>query len=232
MNTKHSKIALAVLAAALAPATLAHADEEEHVDVWVDLGPNGGLVIGGVNEELTEFTPGQRVFGAEFGEDPALPFFADEPGFQALDGTFDPGFLLQVNLEGALGAWNGNGFDDAAGHSMTVSFGPASVTTGGGPIAGFDFAADDLGGFHDHFDLDINGESGDPADDIYLLPMSLAFADGSNESETFWFVMNLGMDEVMHEAAIEWVELNLVPAPGVLALAGLAGLAGTRRRRA
>jgi hypothetical protein len=38
------------------------------------------------------------------------------------------------------------------------------------------------------------------------------------------------MSEEEHDAAIEWVELNLVPAPGAIALLGLAGVAGRRRR--
>jgi xanthosine utilization system XapX-like protein len=38
------------------------------------------------------------------------------------------------------------------------------------------------------------------------------------------------MSEEEHEAAVEWVEVNLAPAPGAIALLGVAGL--LRRRRA
>ena len=63
----------------------------------------------------------------------------------------------------------------------------------------------------------------------YLLEFT-AVMDGFTSSDSFWIVFNLGMDDEEFEGTVEWVEDNLVPAPGALALLGLTGLAGRRRR--
>jgi hypothetical protein len=211
---------------------------EEHLDVWIQNGGDG-IVIGGISEDGTETFPDTLVFGAEFGEDPQEPFFADEPGFQAMDGDFAPFAPFQINIVDSLGAWNGDGFG-LTDNTMTVSFGPATVTSGGGFIEGFQWQADTLGGFHDHFDLSINGDGGDPANGIYLLPLAISLGEelgGSpglpGLSDTFYFVMNLGEDERQHDAAMDWVQANLVPGPGGAALlAGLLLLGRSRRQRA
>jgi len=49
-------------------------------------------------------------------------------------------------------------------------------------------------------------------------------------SESFYVLFNLGESEIDHDEAIEWVEANLVPAPGALALLAAGVLAGRRRR--
>ena len=54
--------------------------------------------------------------------------------------------------------------------------------------------------------------------------------EGMLESESFWIVFNLGLDDEVFEESVEWVEGNLVPAPGALAILSIAGLAGRRRR--
>lgn len=218
-----------------APAYCAFGDEE-HLDVWVQ-NNSGTITIGGISEDGLEFHPGVRVFGAEFGEDPLFPFLATEPGFQATDGTFDPFEDLQFNLTDAVGVWNGSGFDTSIVETITLAFGPSSVTSGSGFVSGFTFQTDALGGFHDHFDITLNGDGGDPANGVYLLSLNMEFAalgpgGGTGTSDTFWFVMNLGEDELVHDAAIEWVEGNLVPAPGAGFLLLLAGVSRSRRRRA
>ena len=53
---------------------------------------------------------------------------------------------------------------------------------------------------------------------------------GFETSETFYVVFNLGLEEDDYEASVDWVSANLVPAPGVLALLGMGGLAVRRRR--
>ena len=68
-----------------------------------------------------------------------------------------------------------------------------------------------------------------PLAGIYLASFTVSAA-GLSTSETFYVLFNLGSDEAEHDAAIEWVESNLIPAPGALALLGLAGLASRRRR--
>ena len=69
----------------------------------------------------------------------------------------------------------------------------------------------------------------DPLDGIYLASFT-ASTSGFATSETFYVLFNLNESEIDHDEAIEWVEANIVPAPGALALLG-AGLLVLRRRR-
>jgi uncharacterized protein (TIGR03382 family) len=55
--------------------------------------------------------------------------------------------------------------------------------------------------------------------------------DGLQDSETFWIVFNLGLDEEDYETSVGWVEANLVPAPAALPVLGAMGLLVGRRRR-
>ena len=54
--------------------------------------------------------------------------------------------------------------------------------------------------------------------------------DGYANSDSFYIVFNLGLDDEVFEESVEWVEGNLVPAPGAIAMLAIAGLAGRRRR--
>lgn len=223
MNMKRSMNAAAMIAA-IAAGSSAMADG---VDVWVQI-LNGQLATGAIEEGGAPIAANWRVFGAEFGEDKMFPFFADEPGFEMFDGTVTAFTPFQINIAGAVERWNGGGFSSTA-ETMTLAFGPGSVTSGNGYISGFTFFADDEGGFHDHFDISIDGDGGDPNDGIYLLPLTISSAD-FGETLTFWFVMNLGQDERLHDEVIDWVVINLVPAPAALAFFALAGIGGSRRR--
>lgn len=231
MKTMMMASSVLLIATFASSAAFAGQPKEEHFDVWLRVGQSGNLVTGAISEDGDPISGGHRVFGAEFGEEPGEPFFSAEPGFQAFDGAFAGSNTFQLNLTDSLMRWNGVSFE-ATPETMTVEFGPSSVTTGNGFVDGFTFAADPEGGFHDHFDLFINGDGGDPTDGVYLLPMSIADVDGNlGSTETFWFVMNLNMDEDMHDAAMDWVTDNLAPAPGALALLAMTGVVGTRRRR-
>lgn len=206
------------------------ADDEEHFDVWLQIVDNA-IQTGAISEDGDPLDPTERVFGAEFGEDGAFPFTAFEPGFQLDDGSLSPFATMGFNIEDSVTRWTGDGFGTTA-ETMTLSFGPASVTSGNGLVNGFDFTADDEGGFHGHFDILLNGDGADPMNGVYLLPLSVnADLGGVNAtSDTFWFVMNLGEDEMVHDAAMDWVQMNLVPAPAGALLFGLMGFAARRRR--
>lgn len=236
MKTKHlALMSTAVVAVSISSNAIADLfGPEEHFDVWMQ--HDGSSLFTG---SITEGEPGtpinaiHRVFGAEFGEEPTEPFAADEPGFQSLDGAFDPFFDLRIDIAGPVQRWVGGGFGDTV-ETITLEFGPESVTSGDGFIEGFSFGLDDQGGFHGHFEIILNGGAlaSDPTDGVYLLPLQLDSADGSlNASDTFWFVMNLNMEETVHDEAIDWVETNLVPAPGALAILGLVPVVGMKRRR-
>jgi len=227
-HTIHTTFAAVLVSSVVFPAVAMADEEEEHFDVWFrDV--DGQIVTGSRFEDFSIRSQYERVFGGEFGEDPLFPFNADEPGFQAFD--FAPGTSFRVNATDALGVWNGGGFD-LADETMGVAFEGSSFTTGVGPVNGFTFDTDSDGDLHDHFELTLNGASGnDPDVGIYLLSLSVGYdGDPASFSDPFFFVMNLGEDEASHEAAIDWVNANLVPTPGGLLLLGAAGLMGRRRR--
>jgi len=211
--------------------TVSAAADEDHFDVWLQIEGNQ-MFTGSITEDLEPINSNWRVFGAELpGADGDEPFTADEPGFQLLDGSVDPFYNFQINITDAVTAWNGNGFDPVA-ETMSLEFGPQSVTSGDGFVEGFQWTADANGGFHDHFEIILNGDGGDPADGIYLLPLSIADPGGAfAATDTFWFVMNRGLSEAEHELSIEWVQQNIVPTPGAIGLLGCAALFGRRRRR-
>lgn len=208
-------------------------EEEEHFDVWFRLVDNQ-IVTGSRFEDETFRSLNERVFGAELGEDPMFPFNGDEPGFQAFATDFGPSTVFDFRLTDALGVWNGTGFETAA-ETMTLGFEGESVTTGPGAMAGFQFATDDTGFLHDHFELTLNGAGGsDPDTGVYLLGLSVGlFGETDSFSETFYYVLNLGESEDVHELAIDFVAMTLVPAPGALAflVAGATGFMARGRAR-
>ena len=215
------RIALAsVLVAPLALGASARADVV-HADIWVTA-VGGQLVTGGWDHDTgVVINPDQRVFEGELGLDPSFPFSGDEPGI----GSDLVGASVRLNVLNTLGAWNGAGFDFSSS-MLTVGYGGQSADTASGGFVSFAVTAGlDL---HPEYTLSGPGAS-DPANGIYLATFFFA-SNGLADSQVFWAVLNLGMSEEDHEAAVEWVEMNLVPAPSAIALLGVAGL--LRRRRA
>lgn len=220
LSRTSSTVALAAAVAGVSALDSTARADGELGDVWIS-SVAGTLVTGGFDHATgTVLNPSQRVFAAEFGIDPAFPFSTDEPGF-----TSDLlGSTMTVNLLSGLGRWNGAGFD-AATSSLFASYGgqDASSTTGGSfsflVTAGLDLHPEFT--LVDPLDVPLNG--------IYLASLTASTA-GYATSETFYVVFNLNESELDHEEAIEWVEANIVPAPGALALLA-AGLVTLRRRR-
>jgi hypothetical protein len=219
---------------AISAAAMAGPPEEEHFDVLLRLSSEGRIVTGAATEDEQLLRANERVFGAEFGGDPMFPFLATEPGFQTLLSSFSSLTSLTFNIEDEIGRWNGGGFDFGLDESMTLSFEGSSVDSAGGFVSGFDIMTDAGGYLHDHFFMNLNGAGrSDPLDGVYLMPLSFEITgNASSRSLPFWFVLNLNMSEEDHEAAIDWVTAELAPAPGGLALLGLAFMGGVRRRRA
>ncbi len=160
---------------------------------------------------------------------PATP---TSPASLAVDGEFAAGTGIGFTLYKALRTWNGSDFSTVAGPTINIEFGPNSVTTPltDGPIEGFTFAVPASGGFDEHWDFILSDVN---ATGIYLLEFELWSTDPTvARSERTWIVLNYGQSEADHDAAIEYAEENLVPAPGAVALLGVAGLMASRRRRA
>ncbi|MBM4099361.1 MAG: hypothetical protein FJ260_05320 [Planctomycetes bacterium] len=219
---RHSPLYASILAITMLSIALpAAADEKEvHLDLWVTA-IDGVTVTGGWDHDTGNVVnPFQRVFDAELGLDATFPFSGDEPGI----GSNLVGSSITMNLLQGLGAWNGSGFS-ASTYALLASYGgqDASSATGGS----FSFLVTQ--GLDLHPEYTLSAQSGDPDNGIYLAAFTVAA--GSNAvSDTFWVVFNLGMAEADHEAAVEWAEANLVPAPGILAAAAIAGLTSARSR--
>ena len=215
------RIFATIASSALLATATAQADEgkEGHVDLWVTAS-NGSLVTGGWDHLTGEVVaPSLRVFEAEFGIDPLFPFATDEPGI----GSDLLGATLTMNLLAGLGRWNGAGFD-ATDAVLAASYGGQDAST----VAGGAFSFLVSEGLDLHPEYSLAGAGGDPLDGIYLAAFTVA-STGYGTSETFWIVFNLNLDASDHEAARDWVEANLVPAPHAIAVFALA--AGARRRR-
>ena len=181
--------------------------------------------------DLGVFSPGQRVFGAEFGE--LFPDFTDEPGFDSLPGTFPVPSAITFNIRSALRLWEGDHFGTIIpAERLQIGFGPITpVLT---PLTdvltpGFGIAVGSNGEWHRHLEYTLQSPA---AEGIYLLEMSLVGNHSSmGESLPFWIVFNQNMPETEHDEAIEWANNNLVPAPGAGGVLLAAGALLSRRRR-
>lgn len=238
------KYAMTACAAALIAGVSSTALAGE-LDVWVSF-ENGRIAIGSADKGTNPvtFTPGVRVFEAEFGELPLFPNLLDEPGFYTE--TLPAGTGIGFNIVDALRSWNGFNFDTIPTQTMSIFSddlfpdGPEAITpaSAGGFVPGFQFVeADASGFFDDHPVFQLNNQ----ADGIYLLSLELfTNASGIANSETLYIVFGSNLDgtfgddeafEEAIEAAIDYVNNVIIPSPGTMGLLGLAGLAAARRRR-
>lgn len=195
---------------------------------------DGGVVLTGIGDHDAQVINdiGERVFAAEMSL-VGSNWFADEPGIFIAANSMPDGVGVGFVLEAALRRWDGTGgvdFSSIPSQAMTLEFGPLSVATAAadGDVAGFSIAYDASSptGFDEHFDFLLDAATGEG---IYLLQMRFT-VDGFTDSLSTWTVFNAGLDEELHETAIEYVESTYVPAPGALAMLA-AGLVGVRRRR-
>lgn len=210
----------ATIALAIAGTALAHEG-----DVGLKI-VNGGIVTGIVDDGPGgEFViPGQRVFAGEmfdFGGE----IYADGPGLFAAAGEF-PDSDLNFDFASPVQRWTGSEFASAT-QTFTLEFGPLSATS---PLAG---SAPGFGigvgpaGFDEHYDFYLN----DAETGVYLLALDFSSSDaGIGGALTTYLVFNNGEDEMVHDAAIDYVEDVIVPAPASLAVLGLGALALRRRR--
>ncbi len=194
----------------------------------------GGQVVTGIGDHDAQVITdiGERVFGAEMSL-VGSNWFADEPGIFIEAGSMPDNVGVGFVLEAAVRRWDGVGAVDFSALSpaaMTLEFGPLSASTAllDGDVGGFSilYDAESPTGFDEHWDFLLDASAGAG---IYLLQMRFT-VDGFADSESVWTVFNAGLDESVHEAAIEYVETVFVPSPG-MAVFGVAGLLAVRRRR-
>ncbi|MBY0312852.1 MAG: hypothetical protein K2W85_12345 [Phycisphaerales bacterium] len=226
MNIRVGLMTLGMVVAGVSPAALADGDDIQVTLVQGEL--RTGAVVGEPpNQNFGDLE--QRVFGAD------LDFNAitndvriDEPGYASRDPLL-LGQSFQFTIRKALRQWNGSAFV-----STTTTMGtglpdlgqpfintPATDT----PVAGYSWLlSDDF-----HFEWLLNGATAGTGQGIYLAELELT--TGQLTSRPFWIAFNYGLTEAEHDAAIDWVQESLVPAPGTAGILGLMILAGGRRRR-
>lgn len=194
----------------------------------------GGQVVTGIgdHDSGTISDIGERVFGADLGLNASF-WESEEPGIFIGEGSLPDNTLVGFVIEAALRYWDGTGPVNLsiAPDAMTLEFGPESRTTPAldSEVGGFSilYDADAPGGFDEHFDFLIDATA---PEGIYVLQMRFTLS-GFADSVSTWTVFNAGLDEELHDEAIEWVEANLVPAPGGIGLLAAGGLLLARRRR-
>jgi len=230
--------------------TLAAAAVVTAASAGVSYNTHWGLSVGSDGQLVTENWQGgigylgeSRLFTFNAQSAPVGGKFFDL-GTNSVGGTFATPGVIGFDFLDQLRIFNGDGFD-AVANTLTFAFGPATATSGVGEVSGFGTSVRDesthpgnpgqWGRHHTHHDVFIDGT--DPAAGVYLMSFRLWYQAGEGNpisygnSETFWVLFNLNGSDADVLAAQSWVEANLIPAPGALALLGLAGLGGTRRRR-
>jgi hypothetical protein len=232
MNTRFNPGARGMLLA-LGVLTASGAAHAHFGDIGVRPNAGGRLETYLVDEAFRGLSPVERVFGADLGSIEFGPFGVDDPGY--FTDSLAEGAVVGFNILSPLKKWNGAGFDAGIPETLQVGYfvgTPGEITrfTGAGFVSGFDFATVSGGGFDEHLSYILFGDGGDPSDGVYLLELELT-SDSYGPSDPFWIVFNLGLDEEDHDAAIDWVEDNLVPAPGAAGALALLGVAAVRRRR-
>lgn len=218
-TTLTATIALAV-AGSVAQSTLAHEGD-------VGLKIVDGRIVTGIVEDGPggEFVvPGQRVFAGEMFEFGGR-IYADGPGLFAAPGEF-PDSDLNFDFASPVQHWDGSTFVSAT-QTYTLEFGPLSATSpaaGTAPGFGFGVGPD---GFDEHYDFYLN----DPETGVYLLALDLSSSESSiGGAMTTYLVFNNGEDESIHDAAIDYVQDVIIPAPASLAVLGVGALVMRRRR--
>jgi hypothetical protein len=184
----------------------------------------------------------ERVVEGEFGEAPNPANVADEPGLEVDDGIFNVGETLSFDVSDILGKhlwfWDGSdvnnvAFQDSAHdltieHPLTAATTALSSSTGGGASGFLVGAADSDGGIHQ--DLEFVLDTPSPTSGVYLFGLEMT-SDTYASSDTVYFVLASGVDEMVHEAAVDWVtDTFTVPESHGLALLWIAPLFWMMRR--
>lgn len=175
MHRKQLKLVFFVATAIITAGSVrqAHAD--------FDVRPYNGagqIVTGGWDDGTEEFVPIETSFGYAFGDDPADPFFTQDPGFNAAAGSgLTPGSTMAFDILGPgsgsilpfdLNYWDGTGTVSwgsvPAGEKLNYSLGSHSLTFGSSStsvIPGFNLQTlTSLGAMHQHLGATLLGSDG------------------------------------------------------------------------
>lgn len=224
---------VSIAAFGAASPALAH---EGDVGLRNDAGRLSTILVDGEPPMQTFLDP-ERVFGAEllYSMDD-LAVLTDEPHFATNDASV-LGLPINFTLTKSLRVWNDTlGVFEATSQTMTVgnpSLGLANVTT---PPTDSLVAAATIPSFQAHNPVylwTLDGATASTGEGVYLVEGVFANPGGSLQSSLpVFFVFNYGLDEEVHDRAIDYAAGVLVPAPGTAAcLLALGAGAAVRRRR-
>lgn len=206
------------------------------------------LTAVGDDEANTFERVGFRVFGGEVQADweGTGLFGIDDPGFLILDGTqgnsstnsnIANGANVSLTVTSTLRAWTGTDFSGTTSNTMEFDYlGSTTSTPAVDSNVNVFNALYNGGAFDEHPEYFLIG-AGDPASPetgVFLFEAFFTVTDGSGalSTDTVFFVFNNGADDATFDAAFEYAEDVLVPAPGAFALVAGAGILAARRRRA
>jgi hypothetical protein len=193
---------------AFAAALASGAAHAQHLgDISLEI-VNGTIVT---NAYGTSGTAPERVFGATFG-DTGVARFTSNPGFEALPGTFATGTRVGFTPRSGLLRFTGSAVEPVAAERLEIKFLTLASVVGPDPVPGFSLAVQSNGGWHRHLSFTLFAESGKlPSSGLYVVEFELYSNDGVTlPSEPFWIVFNDGKPAVELNAALAWVESNLV----------------------
>jgi hypothetical protein len=153
----------------------------------------------------------ERVFGATFG-DTGVARFTSNPGFEALPGTFATGTRVGFTPRSGLMRFTGSAVEPVAFERLEIKFLTLASVVGPDPVPGFSLAVQSNGGWHRHLNFRLFAESGKlPSSGLYVVEFELYSNDGITlPSAPFWVVFNDGKPATELNAALAWVESNLV----------------------
>ena len=189
-------------------------------DIIVDISPWGQIRTGDVDTVSGQANMGVRVFDGWFGKQPN---FTNDPGYDTLLGTFQPGELVGFNIRSALRVWNGDDFSTIADERVQFRF--AQTLQAMTPetdvwTEGFKVSVPTDGKWHRHIGMLLlgpaDGQGGflQPSDGVYLLHMELdTTQSGVIYSQPYWLIMNQNRPTQEVIDAKGWVRDNFLPSP-------------------
>jgi hypothetical protein len=247
MNLQRMVWLLLVSAVMIDTATAQHSD--------LELFDEGGQVA--VEPRIAEGEFGEALNPPYRADEPGLESDPDElavHGEAPLPGGALVGFdVVAYTLGGStksLFYWDGVGSPDfvslASPHELKISDPTETFSMqfdGSGSAAGFNFSLtadgsgpDPAGFLHSHllFDLvDAGGTgAGSPSAGVYAFATTFSVA-GLTDSDPVYWVLAAGVDEAVHEAAVDYIATStgIVPEPSSLLLAGSSAIFILLRRR-
>lgn len=209
-------------------------DPEGHLDVGMELVGNAietGVYVLDDPQNPGFLTPGVRVWGGRFQTNPFDPFFTDDPGFGAVQGSGLPaGSQIGFNTLADLLYWDGTGSVTWTAvpnnEQLRIKFGFQSLYVGTGTGVQSGFAFDTVGSngdFHRHLSFFLYGADGNatPADQdgveategVYLLQLEVTDSSPAvDPSDRLYFVFanfDDPAEDCLHCAALNHVAHDL-----------------------